>query len=372
MKSKDLVSIIVPVYKVEEYLRECVESLIVQTHKNIEIILVDDKSPDKSGVLCDELAKSDERIRVIHKPQNEGLNMARKTGFDASRGRYITFLDSDDYFCKDTVERSLKILRESHADVALFGSREFSDVDERVCERVGKRVETKTISTKKEIADYAFHGGGNLPGIQYVTVWGKLYTRKVVEGVDWKAANYRAYEDNFWTPQALLGADKVVLMANHLIHYRRNVAYGADSMNLGNKLTGNSINGQPVGYIELIELIYKFYSKLARKNGLGSKLSEQTIRQLFLIKSWRVDNLAAAGLTGTENNMKFIIPFLDEYIRAKNGHIANLDANIKHLRDIYSEKDAMLAHLSQTLEELHGIRRSAKLLMGNIKRKIIK
>ena len=76
------ISIIVPVYNVEKYLERCVESLVNQTYQNIEIILVDDKSPDSSGALCDELAKKDERIRVFHKEKNEGLGFARNTGIE--------------------------------------------------------------------------------------------------------------------------------------------------------------------------------------------------------------------------------------------------------------------------------------------------
>lgn len=378
MTNEHLVSIIVPVYKVEKYLHECVDSLIEQTYENIEIILVDDKSPDKSGAICDELAKKDERISVIHKTENEGLNMARKTGFDESHGRYVTFLDSDDYFYKDNVECSLKALLEANADVAIYGSREFSDhnkKDEAPCPDM--QYVTKTLTTKKQKASYVFHGGENLPEVQYITVWGKLYAREVVEGVDWKAANYRVYEDNFWTPQALLKSSKIVVMSNQLIYYRRNVEYGAHSENLGNRLTGNSVNGEAVGYIEFVELVRKFYSKLARDNGLGPKLDEETNRRLFLIKSWRVDNLAKAGLMNSENNMEFITPFLQEYIVAKNQHIKNLDATIAYLDGMLKEREAKVidleakvADLSYVLEELRGIKPSIKLAAKNIKRKI--
>src|SRR5690606_32355179 len=109
--------------------------------------------------------------------------------------------------------------------------------------------EIKPLNTKRQIAEYAFFGYENLPSIQYMTVWGKLYARKVVECVDWKMANYRAYEDNFWTPQALLASSRIVLMSNPLIYYRRNAAYGTDSNNLGNRLTGNTFDGKPVGYL---------------------------------------------------------------------------------------------------------------------------
>ena len=97
------ISIIVPVYKVEKYLDRCVESLVRQTFDDIEIILVDDGSPDKSGKMCDEWEKKDERIRVIHK-KNGGLSEARNYGIEAARGDYVAFIDSDDWIDDDMME----------------------------------------------------------------------------------------------------------------------------------------------------------------------------------------------------------------------------------------------------------------------------
>lgn len=92
---KDLISIIVPVYKVEKYLRRCIQSIICQTYSNIEIILVDDGSPDRCPEICDEYASKDERIKVIHQ-ENKGVSAARNAGLDAAKGEYVAFVDSDD------------------------------------------------------------------------------------------------------------------------------------------------------------------------------------------------------------------------------------------------------------------------------------
>lgn len=94
-KNKPLISVVVPVYKVEKYLKKCVESILAQSYTNLEIILVDDGSPDNCGKLCDEISKKDSRIRVIHK-QNGGLSSARNAGIDIAQGEYIGFVDSDD------------------------------------------------------------------------------------------------------------------------------------------------------------------------------------------------------------------------------------------------------------------------------------
>ena len=102
-KLNSLVSVIVPIYKVEDYLDECVKSIVDQTYKNIEIILVDDGSPDHCPQKCDEWAKNDLRIRVVHK-QNGGLSSARNAGLDVAKGEYIAFVDSDDFITPDYVE----------------------------------------------------------------------------------------------------------------------------------------------------------------------------------------------------------------------------------------------------------------------------
>ena len=102
-----LISVIVPVFKVEQYLDECVQSIINQTYKNLEIILVDDGSPDRCPEMCDEYARQDSRIKVIHKP-NGGLSSARNAGIDIARGEYIGFVDSDDYIAHDMYEKLYK------------------------------------------------------------------------------------------------------------------------------------------------------------------------------------------------------------------------------------------------------------------------
>ena len=98
-----LVSVIIPVYKVEDYLAECVDSVLNQTYRNLEIILADDGSPDGCGAMCDAYAAQDDRVRVIHRP-NGGLSAARNSGMDIATGEFITFLDSDDWMYRGTIE----------------------------------------------------------------------------------------------------------------------------------------------------------------------------------------------------------------------------------------------------------------------------
>lgn len=126
MGSEELVSVIVPVYKVEEYLRECVDSIINQTYKNLEIILVDDGSPDKCGEICEEYARNDSRITVYHK-ENGGLSDARNYGIARSHGEFLTFVDSDDVIKENFVETLLGLIHKYDADVATAPFMRFSN-----------------------------------------------------------------------------------------------------------------------------------------------------------------------------------------------------------------------------------------------------
>lgn len=122
----DLISVIIPVYNVERYLRQAIDSILGQTYKPLEIILVDDGSPDNSGMICDEYALKNDNIRVIHK-QNEGLGMARNSGLDIATGEYVYFLDSDDYIDNDEIMKLYSAIKTNGVDVAITG---FKSVDD--------------------------------------------------------------------------------------------------------------------------------------------------------------------------------------------------------------------------------------------------
>ena len=116
----DLISVIVPVYKVEQYLKKCIDSILEQTYYNLEIILVDDGSPDNCGAICDEYAKKDSRIRVIHK-NNGGLSDARNAGLDIMTGEYVAFVDSDDWIEPTMYEKLLTNMKHFQADISFGG-----------------------------------------------------------------------------------------------------------------------------------------------------------------------------------------------------------------------------------------------------------
>ena len=115
MSNNDLVSLIIPVYRVEKYLSRCLDSVLNQDYSNIEIILVDDGSPDSSPLICDEYAQRDPRISVIHK-KNGGQSSARNAGLKVAKGHYVNFLDSDDWIAPDTVSYALGLLKKYGAE----------------------------------------------------------------------------------------------------------------------------------------------------------------------------------------------------------------------------------------------------------------
>ena len=136
-----LVSIVLPIYNVEKYLNRCVESVINQTYKNLEILLIDDGSPDSCPQKCDEWARKDSRIKVIHKA-NAGLGYARNTGIENASGEYICFFDSDDYIDSNAVEKAYSVAQTNNSDMVLFGH---YDVNAQ-----GKIVRTYIPTTEKE------------------------------------------------------------------------------------------------------------------------------------------------------------------------------------------------------------------------------
>ena len=134
---KDLISVIVPVYRTEKYLRRCIDSILRQTYKNLEIILVDDGSDDGAPLICDEYAHKDQRIQVIHK-KNGGLSSSRNAGLDKAVGKYIAFIDSDDFIANDYVETLYREIKKKSAEFSKIDYKEVYD-EKQICEKSSKQ-----------------------------------------------------------------------------------------------------------------------------------------------------------------------------------------------------------------------------------------
>lgn len=213
MGEKGLVSVIVPVYKVEEYLDQAVESLVNQTYTDMEILLVDDGSPDRCGQICDEWAKKDKRIRVIHQ-KNAGISMARNVGIDASRGEYLLFVDSDDYVKNTYVEELYRAISANEADLAITGITYLREGEFSSLELTSKEQEVINSVT----ALVCFECGGDVREA-YTVAWNKIYRREIWENIRFPKG--KVYEDAFLMPGILSGCKKIVILKSCLYVYRK-------------------------------------------------------------------------------------------------------------------------------------------------------
>lgn len=167
-----LVTVIVPIYNVEEYLDRCVESIVNQTYKNLEIILVDDGSPDNCPEMCEQWAQKDSRIKVVHK-QNAGLGMARNTGIDNANGKYIFFFDSDDYVDTSIVEKCVISAEKYNSDAVIYGRCEVYD-DGRIIKKELKP--TKEVFKSQEITNELLPAMFTYDMGFGVSAWGKMFS----------------------------------------------------------------------------------------------------------------------------------------------------------------------------------------------------
>ena len=204
----DLISVIIPVYNVEKYLSQCVESVIEQTYQNLEIILIDDGSTDNSGTICDKYLKFDKRIKVIHK-DNGGVSSSRNKGMDAcSPGGYYLFVDSDDWLEKTMVEKLYKKAIETNADIVDCGYKlAYYNKNINVC-RNNEIIYKNNVLEKAYLDDYIT-----------CIVWKKLYKKEVFTNVKFPIG--KNHEDIFIFLATLQNCKIIVSLPNSLYYYRQ-------------------------------------------------------------------------------------------------------------------------------------------------------
>ena len=214
------ISIIVPVYNVAQYLHACIDSIINQTYKNIEVVLVDDGSTDDSGNICEEYKKNDERIIVVHQ-KNSGLSAARNVGIEISTGEYITFIDSDDYISPDYIENLYSALEQYSADIAICDLKKVSekvelwDIDYKV-EKNFKSILLNNSQTIEEVYKPEYHG------IDFVA-WAKLYKKDLFTFNKIEFPVGRIHEDTFTTYKLLYMAKKIAYIDIPMYFYRSRI-----------------------------------------------------------------------------------------------------------------------------------------------------
>ena len=209
MEHNPLLSVIVPVYNVEQYLPKCVESILNQTYRNLELILVEDGTKDSSGLICDEYARKDSRVRVIHK-ENGGLSSARNAGMDAASGAYITFVDSDDWLEPEGYAHMMELMQRYQVKLVCGGN---YDVDSETGERtLGVCPEKEELITTREMVRRMFLWQGCDS-----SACDKIYHRDLLENFRYPYG--KVCEDVAVTYKIVLGTDRVVMSQRPFYNY---------------------------------------------------------------------------------------------------------------------------------------------------------
>ena len=212
IKNQPLISVIVPVYNVEKYIHRCVDSIINQTYTNLEIILIDDGSTDRSGKICDEYLKVDSRVKVIHQ-ENTGVGAARNTGLKYCRGEFITFVDSDDYISLDLIEVLF-----SKIDDADYVSCGFSRCDSEERIKYAFLPAEEIVLTGKDTLYRHYTGYNERAKISCFYVWGKLYRKVLWIGNEFPEG--LLFEDIYLMPYMHLQCKKVKFISYAGYYYR--------------------------------------------------------------------------------------------------------------------------------------------------------
>lgn len=258
-----LVSVIIPVYKVEKYLPMCVDSVLNQSYRNLEVILVDDGSPDNCPAICDEYAKKDKRIRVLHQ-KNAGLSMARNAGLDICTGDYITFVDSDDLLHIAFVARLVAACEENQADAAVG-----------VFERAKQEENLLKCSAPRENPPVRILSGRDANCLMYqqwsewvrmVTAWGKLFRRELLETE--RFPDVKLHEDEALIYKLLYRSRQVAMVDGALYLYTANQG----------GLMANRFTPERMTMLDILDERLAFY----RENGETGDLIRFTQNRQFM------------------------------------------------------------------------------------------
>ena len=238
-KMEPKISVIIPVYNVEKYLEKCIKSVISQEYKNLEIILVNDGSTDKSGEICDNYKLIDDRIKVMHK-KNGGLSDARNCGLDNARGEYIAFLDSDDWIDKKLYSSLYNIINKYDADIAICNFKKVYKENEEL-----NNIHSEFIYSNVEVLENIL----SKIGTQMIVSWNKLYKREVLKNMRFPVG--KIHEDEFLTPMILYKANRIVYTEKELIYYRQRE----------NSIMGSGFTNRSIDILHALDIRSDFYLK---------------------------------------------------------------------------------------------------------------
>lgn len=295
--SNPLISVIVPIYNVEKYLPRCVESIINQEYKNLEIILVDDGSPDNCPQICDDYQKQDSRIKVIHK-KNGGLSDARNAGMEIATGEYVAFVDSDDWVDLKMFEHMMEVARNKNADI----------VECNVYNAYDSYSEKYNVDPYNEYMDnYAIMKAYVKDYNIKTVVWNKVYKKELLNGIEFELGKYN--EDEFFTYRVLAKANIYVHLENYYYYYyqRKGSIMGSDfSLKKLDSLEG-AINrtmyikeNYPDLYFYQLKTttmlcVFLYQSLLKNKNMDKEKIGKNKVKKYRKMLKWSIRDLKRAG-----------------------------------------------------------------------------
>mgnify|MGYP004526785091 CR=1 FL=1 len=256
MKEKGKVTIVIPVYNAEKYLHKCVSSIQCQTYKNLEIILIDDGSKDKSPQICDELQKLDERIRVVHK-KNEGAGKSRNRGINLATGDYIFFVDSDDYIKNTLVETCLNAIDNELASMVMFGIEDVDEQENKIGEKVpytDKKVFKGDEITNHVLPELLFSPTKNIRNLETPASMAHFYTMDIIKKNGWQFVSEKEYiSEDFYSRLELYRYVKKFIVIDEPLYYYR---HGHESLSSSSRLLDYN----------LIRKFYKQCMCLCKKN----------------------------------------------------------------------------------------------------------
>lgn len=209
----ELISVIVPVYQVVQYLEKCLDSILNQSYKNIEILLIDDASTDGSGAVCDFYQKIDRRIKVFHLDENRGLSAARNKGIEEAAGKFLAFVDGDDWIHPDFLYCLHKALTDTNCDLAQCKS-------ELIFDKINMEL-SRVFDEPAQVYNYEvyFEFLSLILKEDCVVVWNKLYTADLFENIRFPEG--RIHEDEFVTYKILCKAQKIAVIHSGMYYYRK-------------------------------------------------------------------------------------------------------------------------------------------------------
>lgn len=213
------VSVIIPVYNAEKYLRQCVKSVCAQTYENIEILLINDGSTDSSGLIIEQLRLEDSRIKVFHQPTNVGIGTVRNTGVEMARGEYLAFIDADDWMDPNHIADLVELLERTDSDIAIANFTRYYVSENRYEIHITDQDYYEMVLTSEEWFRYQYGQPHNL-SLCFTVPWGKIYKRSLFKNLLYYTDGFG--EDDRTTWKLYLMSDKIAYMHRSSLVYRVN------------------------------------------------------------------------------------------------------------------------------------------------------